>query len=110
MEKLKSFYRGGSRTAATSEMEHFVIIVNGWKPLTIITKCSILDVAAALDPPLLLANLYDKKKNVIHIRNLKQALNHRLELIKLHAVIRFNQETWLKQYIDMTTELKKSKK
>ena len=33
-------------------MEHFVIIVNGWKPLTIITKNSILDVAAVLDPPL----------------------------------------------------------
>ena len=45
--------RGGSRTAATSKMECFVIIVNGWKPLTIITKHSILDVAAALDPPLL---------------------------------------------------------
>ena len=29
-----------------------LIIVNGWKPLTIITKRSILDVAAALDPPL----------------------------------------------------------
>ena len=45
-------YRGGSRTAATSKMESFVIIVNGWKPLTIITKHSILDVAAVLDPPL----------------------------------------------------------
>ena len=33
-------------------MEHFVIIVSGWKPLTNITKSSILDVAAALDPPL----------------------------------------------------------
>ena len=33
-------------------MERFVIIVNGWKPLTIIAKRSILDVAAALDPPL----------------------------------------------------------
>ena len=29
-----------------------MIIVNGWKPLTVITKRSILDVAAALDPPL----------------------------------------------------------
>ena len=29
-----------------------LIIVNGWKPLTIITKRSILDVAAALDLPL----------------------------------------------------------
>ena len=44
--------RGGSRTVATSKMERFVIIVNGWKPLTIITKRSILDVAAVLDPPL----------------------------------------------------------
>ena len=44
--------RGGSRTTATSKMEYFVIIVNGWKPLTIITKSSILNVAAALDPPL----------------------------------------------------------
>ena len=43
--------RGGSRAAATFKMERFVIIVNGWKPLTIITKRSILDVAAALDPP-----------------------------------------------------------
>ena len=43
--------RGRSRAAATSKTERFVI-VNGWKPVTIITKCSILDIAAALDPPL----------------------------------------------------------
>ena len=42
----------GSRTVATSKMEPFVIIINGWKALTIITKRSILDVAAVLDPPL----------------------------------------------------------
>ena len=33
-------------------VEHFVITVNGWKPLTIITKSSILDVGAVLDPSL----------------------------------------------------------
>ena len=33
-------------------MECFVIIINDWKPLTIVTKHSILDVVAALDPPL----------------------------------------------------------
>ena len=43
---------GGSGAAATSKMERFVIIINGCQPLTIITKRSILDVAAALDPPL----------------------------------------------------------
>ena len=47
--------RGGSRTAATSKMERIVIIVNRFQPLTIITKCSILDVAAVLDPPLSLS-------------------------------------------------------
>ena len=44
--------RGGSRTAATSKMERFVIIINGLQPLTIIIKRSILNVAAALDQPL----------------------------------------------------------
>ena len=34
-------------------MECFVIIVNGFQLLTIITKRSILDVATALDPPLM---------------------------------------------------------
>ena len=40
----------GSRTAVTSTTKYFVIIINGWKPLTIITKRSILDVAVALNP------------------------------------------------------------
>ena len=44
--------RDGSRTVATSKMEHFVIIVSSFQPLTIITKRSILDVAAVLDRPL----------------------------------------------------------
>ena len=35
-------FRGGSRTATTSKMEHFVIIVNGFQSLTIITKRSII--------------------------------------------------------------------
>ena len=61
-------FRGGSRTTATSKMERFVIIVNGWKPLTIITKRSILDVAAVLDPPLAFdcsfADYYDFCDNI----------------------------------------------
>ena len=49
---LTSPIGGGSRTAATFKMELFVIMVNGFQPLTIITKSSILDVAAVLDPSL----------------------------------------------------------
>ena len=52
----------------------------------------------------LACNLYDKKSYVVHIRSLKQALNHGLILKKVHRVIQFNQEAWLKPYIDMNTE------
>ena len=48
--------RAGSRTAATSKTELFVIIVNGFQALTVVTSSSILDVAAVLDPPLKNAN------------------------------------------------------
>ena len=47
---------------------------------------------------------------VVHIRALKQVLNHGLILQEVHTVIQFNQETWLKEYIDMNTKLKTSKK
>ena len=46
------FTRGGFRTAATSKMELFVVMVNGFQLLTIIRKCSILNVAGVLNPPL----------------------------------------------------------
>ena len=46
------------------------------------------------------------KKYVVHIRALKQTLNHGLILKKVRRVIRFNQEVWLKPYINMTTELR----
>ena len=49
-EIISRYIRGESRAAAISKMECFVIIVNDFQPLTIITKRSILDVAAALDP------------------------------------------------------------
>ena len=40
----------------------------------------------------LVANLHDKTEYTIHIRNLKQALNHGLILKKVHRVIKFNQK------------------
>ena len=49
----------------------------------------------------LVANLHNKTEYVIHIRNLKHALNHGLVLKKVHRVIKFNQNAWLKPYIDM---------
>ena len=55
----------------------------------------------------LVCNLFNKKKYVAHINTLKQALNHGLKFKKIHRVIEFNQEAWLKPYIDMNTELRK---
>ena len=40
----------------------------------------------------LAANLHDKKEYLIHIRNLKQALNHRLVLKKVRRVTKFNEK------------------
>ena len=40
----------------------------------------------------LVSNLYNKEKYVVHIRSLKQALNHGVILKKVHRVIQFNQE------------------
>ena len=51
----------------------------------------------------LVCNIEDKEKYVIHIRALKQTLNHGLILKKIHRVIQFNEEGWLKPYIDMNT-------
>ena len=43
----------------------------------------------------------------MHIKSLKQALNHGLKFKKIHRIIEFNQEACLKPYIDMNTELRK---
>ena len=55
----------------------------------------------------LVCNLYNKKKYVVHVNSLKQALNHGLKLKKIHIVIELNQKAWLKPYIEVNTELRK---
>ena len=58
----------------------------------------------------LVSNLHDKTEYVIHIRNLKKALNHGLVLKKVHRVIKFILKAWLKPYIDMNTKLRQKAK
>ena len=55
----------------------------------------------------LVANLHDKTEYVIHLGSLNQALNHELVLQKVHKEIEFNQNAYLKAYIDMNTDLRK---
>ena len=56
----------------------------------------------------LVANLHDRTEYVIHIRNLKQALNHGLALKNVHRIFKFNQKAWLLTYIN--TDLRKKAK
>ena len=58
----------------------------------------------------LVCNLFNRKKCVVHINALKPALKHGLKLKKIYRIIEFNQEPWLKPYIDMNTELRKAAK
>ena len=58
----------------------------------------------------LVANLHDKTEYVIHIRNLKQALNNGLVKKNVYRAVTFNQNAWLKPYIDMYTDLKQKAK
>ena len=54
----------------------------------------------------LLTTLEDKENYVVHIF----ALNHGLELKKVHRAISFRQGVWLKRYINKNTELRKNAK
>ena len=54
----------------------------------------------------LVPNLHDKKKYVIHVKALKQALDHGLVLERIHRVIQFKQSAWMKEYIDFNTRLR----
>ena len=64
-------FRGGSRTAATSKMERFVILNNGFQPSNIITKGSILDVSSCW--MLTAVNYYNKALHLGYCSSLRFA-------------------------------------
>ena len=57
-----------------------------------------------------ITNFHDKTEYVIHIRNLKQALNHGLVFKTFYRENKFNQNAWLKPNVDMITGLRKKAK
>ena len=54
----------------------------------------------------LIPNLYDKKRYLIHIRALEQALKHALVLEYIHKAMEFKQSAWMKECIDFNTKVR----
>ena len=54
----------------------------------------------------LIANLFDKKKYIVHYRTLKLYLAIGCKLLKVHRILRFRQEPWLREFIAHTTQLR----
>ena len=54
----------------------------------------------------LIPNVYYKKRYVIHITTLEQALKHGLVLEHIHRAIEFKESAWIKEYIDFNTKLR----
>ena len=51
-------------------------------------------------------NLNEKKKYVLHHKNLKQYLDLGLKLTKIHRGISFDKKAWLKPYIELNTNFR----
>ncbi|XP_026824313.1 uncharacterized protein LOC113561693 [Ooceraea biroi] len=72
--------------------------------------CSTRDKPPGKRQDKLLATLCDKKRYVIHYRNLQQCTRHGLRVTKIHRVLEFAQSPWLREYIELNTRFRAAAK
>ena len=54
----------------------------------------------------LIPNLNSKEKYVLHHKNLRQYLSLGLKLTKIHRGLKFHEKPWMKEYIQLNTDLR----
>ena len=54
----------------------------------------------------LIPNLWDKKKYIVHHKNLELYLELGLKVKKIHRGIKFREEPWMRSYIELNTDLR----
>ena len=99
----KIMSKDGYRSPPISTMELFVIIVKGWRLLTIVTKSSILDVIGPVDPRKhFLIYLSFQLKNLGVTENTKYVVACELKTCKNELA----RKHWFKVKISVNTERK----
>jgi hypothetical protein len=58
----------------------------------------------------LVPNLMDKKKYIVHYKNLQLYIKLGMKLVKIHRILEFNEKPWMEPYITLNTELRKKAK
>ena len=73
-------------------------------------QTDLLENKSMLHCPKLVPNLMNKKKYVVHYRNLQLYLYLGMKVTKIHRVLEFNEKPWIEPYIRLNTDLRKQAK
>ena len=87
--------------------EHKVVMAEELSPYNKKLWESLLGQKKRMAAPKLIPTLDDKKNYILHYRNLKLYLDLGLKCTKIHRILEFRQEPWLRPYIDFNSEKRK---